>query len=168
MQTIIRHTVLTRHFHGLTTLLCRRSQHMKKLLLAVLIGLSLVTLSGRASALWQSHTVSIERGTITYIGTYVYERDHGGVVFTTTAPPVPAGHGVLPQTINCDQFVIAKEAFNYNTAMTILLTAYASGHKIMMAVAPIRFNNELTGYTGAYDNLETCAVKELWLLQPGQ
>jgi hypothetical protein len=50
MQTIMRHTVLTRHFQGLSILLCRRGQDMKKLLLAALIVLSIVSVSGRAYA----------------------------------------------------------------------------------------------------------------------
>ncbi len=50
MQTFMRRIVFTRRFQGLTTVLCTRSQNMKKLLLAAVTVLSLVSVSGRAYA----------------------------------------------------------------------------------------------------------------------
>ena len=61
MPTIMRHTVLE-------TSLLKRSQNMKKFLLAVIIGLSLVAVSGRASAQAPPLIAGTVKGTVTRLG----------------------------------------------------------------------------------------------------
>src|SRR5437016_2261164 len=123
MQTIMRRTVLTRHFQELATLLCRRNQDMKKLLLAALIGLSLVSVSGRASA------QTVNEVTIGGIGAYTNN--------TTDRVFFHADKAYQPLPYGCYRFSLLKEEPHFNISMPLLLTAYVSRLPVSMSVQPL-------------------------------
>ena len=105
MQTIIRHTIPE-------TSLLRRSQNMKKLLLAALIGLSIVSISGRASA------GEVVRGKVKFFVSHVDALGDTGVYFAVNR--INGDSGL------CQRLVVEKAAPNFNTVMSLLLTASVS------------------------------------------
>jgi hypothetical protein len=125
---------------------------MKKLLLAALIGLSLVAVSDRASA-----DTLIQGATVTYIGTRIYDSGWGGVMFS-----IDEAH--QSQVAPCAVFVIGKEDFNFNTAMAMLLTAYVSKSPVNIYTGPWGYHPDSQAYADRIKHYsDFCAVSQVWL-----